>query len=257
MNPEITAFDVMIRYSLEPEIYSMAVLEAFEKELEGAGMHDYPVHLKIDTGMHRLGFLPEEVASLTERLGKTKNLYIRSVFSHLAASEDPGHDAFTRQQIALFGEVAEKIEQALGYKVLKHILNTAGVERFPEAQFDMVRPGLGIYGISTTLQERLRNVSTFRSVVTQVKRVPAGGSVGYGRSFVADREMSVAVVPVGYADGLKRNLGNGQGFLWTGGRRVPITGKICMDMCMVDVTGMDVKAGDAVEVFGEHIPSPR
>ncbi len=254
MNPEITAFGQMIRHSLEPEIYSLEVLEAFAKEVESAGQHHYPVHLKIDTGMHRLGFLPQETGVLTGALCKADSpLYVRSVFSHLAASEDPRHDAFTQQQITLFRRVAEEVEQALGYPVLKHILNSAGIERFPEAQFDMVRPGLGIYGISATLQEHLRNVSSFRSVVIQVKTVPPGGSIGYGRSFVAEKETEVAVVPVGYADGLKRNLSDGKGVLWIKGRKVPIVGKICMDMCMTDVTGLQVSPGEAVEVFGDHI----
>ncbi len=255
MNPEISAFDQMLRYSLEPEIYSAAMLDAFLEALEVSGIKDYPVHIKIDTGMHRLGFLPEETEALTERLlQRGRSLYVRSVFSHLAASEDPRHDAFTQQQITLFRRVAEEIEQALGYPVLKHILNSAGIERFPEAQFDMVRPGLGLYGLSATLEGHLHNVSTFRSVVTQVKRVMPGESVGYGRAFTAEKETEVAVVPVGYADGLKRNLSDGKGALWINGRKVPILGKICMDMCMADVTGMGVQAGDAVEVFGEHIP---
>ena len=254
MNPELSAFDQMLRHSLEPEIYSAAMLRAFLGVVEETGIKDYPVHIKIDTGMHRLGFLPEETEELTESLLRQGSpLYVRSVFSHLAAGEDPRQDAFTRRQIAVFTRVAEQIEKALGYKVLKHILNSAGIERFPEAQFDMVRPGLGLYGLSPTYQERLRNVSTFRSVVTQVKKVRPGESVGYGRAFTAEKQIEVAVVPVGYADGLKRNLGNGAGELFIAGRRVPVIGNICMDMCMADVTGLEVQAGDPVEVFGNHI----
>ncbi len=254
MNPEPSAFGQIIRHSLEPEIYSLEMLEAFRRTVAREGLRDYPVHLKLDTGMHRLGFLPEETEELTGRLKEDKVLYVRSVFSHLAASEDPRHDDFTRHQIGLFRTIAGTIEQELGYPVLKHILNSAGIERFPEAAFDMVRPGLGIYGVSATMQARLRPVAAFRSVVIQVKEVEAGESVGYGRAFRAARRTKVAVVPVGYADGLRRNLGEGRGRLWIAGKKVPIIGKICMDMCMADVTGLDVKAGDSVEVFGEHIP---
>ncbi len=253
MNPEGSAFDQMIRYSLEPELYSMEVLEAFEKRLEEEGLHDYPVHLKIDTGMHRLGFLPEETALLAEKLKENRLFYVRSVFSHLAAAEDPAHDDFTKQQIARFADTAGKLQASLGYKVLWHILNSAGIERFPEAQYDMVRPGLGLYGVAATLQGRVQNVSTFRSIVTQVKKVKAGESVGYGRAYIAESDREVAVVPVGYADGLLRSLGEGRGSLYIAGQEVPIVGRICMDMCMADVTGLTVKAGDPVEVFGNHI----
>ncbi len=254
MNPEVSAFDPLIRFSLEPELFNLEILEAFIQKLEAAGIRDYPVHLKIDTGMHRLGFLPEETEKLIHRISGNSSLYIRSVFSHLAASEAPDHDDFTRQQIRVFKEVAGKIQKALGYNTLWHILNSAGIERFPEAQFDMVRPGLGIYGISENLQDRLQNVSSFRSIVTQVKNIKPGESIGYGRSEIAEKNMTIAVVPVGYADGLKRNLSNRKGKLYVKGSLVPIVGKICMDMCMIDVTGLDVKAGDAVEIFGEHIP---
>ena len=253
MNPETSAFDTIIRYSLEPELYNMEVMEAFIRRLESAGLQDYPVHLKIDSGMHRLGFLPEETQMLTDRIAKTEALYVRSVFSHLAASEAPEHDDFTRQQINTFREVATEIQDSLGYKVLWHILNSAGIERFPEAQFDMVRPGLGIYGISTTLQDRMKTVSRFKSVVTQVKNVRAGETIGYGRSEKARQDMTVAVVPVGYADGLMRSLSNRKGWLYVKGKRVPIAGRVCMDMCMLDVTGLDVKAGEPVEIFGDHI----
>ncbi len=254
MNPEISAFDTLIRYSLEPELYSMEIMEAFIRKLETAGLQDYPVHLKIDTGMHRLGFLPEETGALIRRISGTETLYVRSVFSHLAAAEVPDEDGFTRSQIALFREVAGEIQKALGYQVLWHVLNTAGIERFPEAQFDMVRPGLGIYGVSEMLKERLRPVSRFRSVVTQVKSVRAGETVGYGRSEKAPHDMTVAVIPVGYADGLMRSLSDRKGVLVVKGSRAPIVGKVCMDMCMTDVTGLGVKPGDPVEIFGEKAP---
>ncbi len=254
MNPERSAFDQIIRHSLEPEIYSMEMLEAFRVAVEKEGLQDYPIHIKLDTGMHRLGFMPEETEALLKVLRGCHSLYVRSVFSHLAASDDPSQDAFTHRQIALFREMAEKFEKRLGHRILKHILNSAGIERFSEAQFDMVRPGLGLYGVSPSLSQRLRAVASFRSVVIQVKEVGEGETVGYGRSFRASRPVRIAVVPVGYADGLRRNLSDGNGELWVAGQRAPIVGKICMDMCMVDVTGLDVRPGDPVEVFGRHIP---
>ena len=254
MNPEMSAFDKMMHYSLEPELYNREIMEAFIQKLASAGLQDYPVHLKIDTGMHRLGFLPEEAGALIDRITKTETLYVRSVFSHLAASEAPEQDAFTRQQIKTFREVAGRIQEALGYRVLWHILNTTGIERFPEAQFDMVRPGLGMYGISETLKGRLRTVSRFRSVVTQVKRVKTGDTVGYGRSEKARQEMTIAIIPVGYADGLMRSLSDRKGKLFVKDTLVPVIGKVCMDMCMADVTGLGIKAGDPVEIFGDHVP---
>ncbi len=263
MNPEVRAFDTLFDYGLEPEIYGFPLLHRFVKatraytdnhEQEAAGQ--FSVHLKLDTGMHRLGFQMEQLEHLLAILQENKHIHVASVFSHLAASEDPAHDAFTRKQIQRFEEATEKIRLALGYDFMRHICNSAAVSRFPEAHYDMVRVGIGLYGVSgdEEIAPFLRNVSTFRSVVSQVKHIPAGDTVGYGRAGVAEKEMTLAVVPVGYADGLNRHLSRGRGRLMVNGQRVPIVGNISMDMCAIDVTEIEVSEGDDVIIFGEELP---
>ena len=254
MNPEEDSFSMMIDYELEPEIYNQHVLEEFETMVSASGKEDYPVHLKLDTGMNRLGFKELEVPDLINRLLKSSHMRVLSIFSHLSASDEPEQDDFTREQIALFDRLSIRIRESLGYPVIRHILNSAGIERFPEAQFDMVRLGIGLYGISALDQHHLRNISTFKSTVTQVKRVKAGGSIGYGRKARAWEDMDIAVIPVGYADGFNRALSNGVGRLYINGYYVPVVGNICMDMCMADITGCDIYEGDDVIVFGEPIP---
>jgi len=254
MNPEEDSFSMMIDYELEPEIYSQQVLEQFEKMVSASGNEDYPVHVKLDTGMNRLGFKELEVPGLINRLLKTSHLKVHSVFSHLAASDEPEQDGFTREQIDLFDRLSSQITKSLGYPVIRHILNSAGIERFPGAQFDMVRLGIGLYGISAVDQPKLQNISTFKSTVTQVKQVKAGGTIGYGRTARAKEDMTIAVIPVGYADGFNRALSNGVGRLFIKGFYVPVAGNICMDMCMADITGCDIHEGDEVIVFGNPIP---
>jgi alanine racemase len=254
MNPEQDSFSMMIDYELEPEIYNPHVLEQFESVVSASGKEDYPVHLKLDTGMNRLGFKELEVPGLINRLLSSSHMRVRSVFSHLAASDEPGQDDFTREQVALFERMSRQVVDALGYPVIRHILNSAGIERFPEAQFDMVRLGIGLYGISAVDQQKLHNISTFKSTVTQVKQVQAGGTIGYGRQARAREDMTIAVIPVGYADGFNRALSNGVGRLCINGFYVPVVGNICMDMCMADITGCDIHEGDEVIVFGQPIP---
>lgn len=263
MNPEVRTFDTLFDYDLEPEIYGFPLLHRFLKATRAYaedGQQDTPkqfsVHLKLDTGMHRLGFQMAQLDDLLGILRENPHIHVASVFSHLAASEDPAHDAFTRNQIRCYEEATEKIREALGYDFIRHICNSAAVSRFPEAHYDMVRVGIGLYGVSgdKELAPLLKNVSTFRSVVSQVKQVAAGDTVGYGRAGVADKEMTLAIVPVGYADGLNRQLGRGRGQLIIGGQRVPIVGNISMDMCAIDVTGLEVSEGDAVIIFGEELP---
>jgi len=265
MSPEEQSLDLLLKYNLEPEIYSLHILGLIEKAIERnqTALQDaVPVHIKLDTGMHRLGFGEEGLDELSERLRLNPHLRVRSVFSHLAASEDPAEDAFTRTQIRLFEKMSKKITQNLDGPVLRHILNSAGITRFPEAQFDMVRIGIGLYGVGADEagQAQLRNVSTLRTVVTQVKRIPAGDTVGYNRLGKAARELLIAIVPVGYADGLDRRLGNGCGSLFLHGQPVPIIGNVCMDLTMLDVTslsenGIEVKEGDEVIVFGDRYPA--
>jgi alanine racemase len=222
--------------------------------VSASGREDYPVHVKLDTGMNRLGFKEQEVPGLISRLLKSPHMRVHSIFSHLSASDEPEQDDFTRDQIALFDRLSLQITRSLDYPVIRHILNSAGIERFPEAQFDMVRLGIGLYGISVMDHQQLRNISTFKSTVTQIKKVKAGGSIGYGRQARAVEDMTIAVIPVGYADGFNRALSNGVGRLYINGFYVPVVGNICMDMCMADITGCDIHEGDEVIVFGEAIP---
>ena len=252
MNPEQNSFDLMIEHQLEPEVYNFLVLHKFGEAVENAGKRNYPVHLKLDTGMHRLGFVEEELDQLIDELKEKKLISIKSVFSHLAASDENIHDSFTREQIQLFDAMSNQMVKALNYPVLRHIANSAGIERFPEAQFDMVRLGIGLYGISATNQDQLATVSTLKSTVIQTKKVSKDQTIGYSRKARAKDDMTIAIVPVGYADGLNRKLGNGNGKLFINGFFVPIVGNICMDMCMVDITDCNIHEGDEVIIFGKE-----
>ncbi|MGM0407807.1 MAG: alanine racemase, partial [Bacteroidota bacterium] len=252
MNPEQNSFDLMIEHQLEPEVYNFLVLNKFGEALKNAGEEHYPIHLKLDTGMHRLGFMEYEINQLIDELKEQNFIKVKSVFSHLAASDEDMHDFFTREQVQLFDTMSKKIVKALKYPVLMHIANSAGIERFPEAQLDMVRLGIGLYGISAVNQEQLATVSTLKSTVIQVKQVKQDETIGYSRNATAHKDMTIAIVPVGYADGLNRKLGNGRGKLFINGFLVPIVGNVCMDMCMVDITGCNVHEGDEVIVFGKE-----
>lgn len=254
MNPEVSSFDILTKYRLEPEIYSMDQLQRLTGSI---GLKDkLPLHLKIDSGMHRLGFLPDQVSALASELRKQPGLRVSSVFSHFAASGEPMHDDFTRKQLRIFLRVCEALERELKYPFLRHISNSAAVARFPEAHLDMVRLGIGLYGVSQepALHKLLRNVSRFRSVVSQVKTVAKGQTVGYSRAWEAVESTEVAIIPVGYADGLNRRLGNGRGKLFVRGLPAPIVGNISMDSCAIDVTGLGVTPGDEVEIFGPSHP---
>lgn len=253
MNPQPEAFDNMIEFNLEPEIYSLEILEAFDKALMKHGIGNYPVHLKLNTGMNRSGLDPEDIPFLLEFFAVSRRVVLRSVFSHLAGSDEAVHDEFTLQQIRLFTEMTERIQAAFPYKILRHILNSAGIERFPQYSFDMVRLGIGLHGISAA-GAVLAPVSTFKTYIASVREVRAGETVGYGRKGVLSKDSRIAVVPVGYADGLNRHLSNGVGEMMVRGTRVPVVGNICMDTCMIDVTGTAAEVGDEVEIFGKHIP---
>jgi alanine racemase len=252
MNPEPESFDAIIHYRLEPEIYSFRMLEMFHKATVRNQEIDYPVHLKLDTGMHRLGFLSAETDTLCRELKRFKNITVRSVFSHLAASDAVVHDAFTRSQIDLFRQMSDQIQASLGYKVIRHILNSAGIERFPEAQFDMVRLGIGLYGISCISGVKLKTVSTLKSTISQIKSVMPDETVGYGREGRPGHPARVAIVPIGYGDGLNRRLSNGKGRFLVDGKLVPIVGNICMDMTMIEVTDTRAMEGDEVVIFGDN-----
>lgn len=253
MNPEEESFEMMMEYELEPEIYNFRVMRRFNQAASKTGKKLYPVHIKLDTGMNRLGFKRDDMDELLRELSGKSHLKVQTVFSHLAAADEPDKDEFTHQQIQLFTEHSEKIQQQLGYPVMRHILNSAGIERFPDAQFDMVRLGIGLYGISALNEGVLQNISTLKSTITQVKNVKKGETIGYGRMGKAEKEKTIAVVPVGYADGLRRALGNGVGRMFVKGHYVPVIGSVCMDMCMLDITGCDIHEGDEVIVFGKEI----
>ena len=253
MNPEMHSFQNMVDYRLEPNIYSIELLEGIIKTVYQNALEDFPVHLKLDTGMNRLGFkTPEEILSAILLIKKSKCVKIKSVFSHLAGSDDSSLDYFTSQQVKLFEQFAEIISESFPYQIDRHILNSAGIERFREKQFEMVRLGIGLYGISNT-NLPLENTGTLKSTVSQVKTVGKNETVGYNRKGEVEKESRVAIVPLGYADGIDRKLGNKNGLAFINGKVVPIIGNICMDMLMVDVPEVTVKPGDEVEFFGKNI----
>ncbi len=253
MNPDPSSLRIMIDEDLEPEIYSIELLNRFIAEADRQGVRDYPIHIKLDTGMHRLGFMESDIGDLINTLRGESRIRIASVFSHLAASEDSRLDQETRMQADRFIDICKRIESETGYKFIRHLLNSAGTVRFPEYHFDMVRLGIGLYGLGPLNVRSLENVLTYRSSVSQLKIVKAGEGVGYGFSDISDKDREVAIIPIGYADGLRRLLGNGRGRIFIKNSYASIIGNINMDMCMLDVTGLGVTAGDSVEIFGDHI----
>lgn len=256
MNPEEESFDNIIRYGLEPDIYSFRILKLFSDaaRLYADNQNPIAIHIELDTGMHRLGFAPDDMDKLAQILKSDDSpIVVRSIFSHLACSEDPAMDDFTRMQIERLRQGSARLKQLLGKdNILCHILNSSGITRFPEAQMDMVRLGIGLYGISPEpdVQKMLMPVSTLKTRISQIKDIPLGDSVGYNRRWVAERDSRIAIIPIGYADGLSRNLGYGHGSIEIGGLEAPIIGSICMDMCFVDVTDVPCYEGDEVVVFG-------
>ena len=258
LNPETTSFAAIIQHHLEPEIYSVKGLKAFLKIAEQKKLKHFPIHIKIDTGMHRLGFEEDNLEDLIQILKGNETVQIKSILSHMATSDDLNHDAFSKSQIALFEKLSTKIQTELNIKPILHILNTSGITNYPEAQYDMVRLGIGLYGISNDEEEQkeLENVGTLKSVISQIRTIDKGESVGYGRRFIADRSTKVATIPIGYADGIRRSWGNGVGYVTINGKQAKIIGSICMDMLMIDVTDIDCKEGNTVIVFGENPTVP-
>ena len=254
MNPEMTAFKTLFDYKLEPEVYSFHLLEALIKAAEKSGVTHFPIHIKLDTGMHRLGFAPEDMPELVRRLQGQNAVIVRSVFSHLVGSDEARFDAFTRHQIETFEAASQVLQAGFPHKILRHICNSAGIERFPGAQFDMVRLGIGLYGVSPIDNSIIHNVSTLKTTILQIHEVPQEDTVGYSRKGHLTRLSRIAALPIGYADGLNRRLGNGHAYCLVNGQRAPYVGNICMDVCMIDVTGIDCKEGDTVEIFGDHLP---
>lgn len=257
MNPDIRDFDRMVNYQLEPEIYSSSLLRALIYFLESSGFSGrLPIHLKVETGMNRLGFMEESIDDLVFTLLDQDVLTVATIFSHLAASEDPLMDDFSKEQIARFERMSTKIMEALSYPVKRHLLNSSGIARFPEAQFDFVRLGIGLYGIdsASTIQDKLQTVGTLKTRISQIKDVLPGETVGYNRKGSSDKPLKIAILAIGYADGFDRRFSNGVGEVMIRGQRAKIIGNVCMDMCMVDVTHIqDIMEGDEVEIYGKNI----
>jgi alanine racemase len=253
LNPENTSFSAIIQYQLEPEIYCLKGLYAFLKIVKEKNLHHFPIHIKLDTGMHRLGFEEDTIEELIATLKGNDNVQIQSILSHLATSDDLIYRDFTLSQINLFDTMSSRIVRELGVNPIRHILNTSGISNYPDSQFNMVRLGIGLYGVSNDPAEQkyLENVGTLKSVISQIRTISAGESVGYGRKFMAEKPTKVATIPIGYADGISRAWGNGVGFVTIKDKKAKILGSICMDMLMVDVTEIDCTEGDSVIIFGE------
>lgn len=256
MNAEEVTYDLLLQHNLEPELFSFGILSTFEDYLMRNGINDYPVHIKLDTGMHRLGFEPKDIEALCSRLKSTSVFKIQSVFSHLAASDSVLHDEFTRAQASSFLEGCEQIEKITGYSFLRHIANTSAIHRHRDMQFDMIRLGIGLYGVDADpgIQQQLKNVTTLKTTISQIKKIKAGESIGYSRKGLATIDSEIATVRIGYADGYPRLLSNGVGKMLVNGMPAPVIGSVCMDMTMLDITGIDAQEGDEVIVFGAALP---
>jgi alanine racemase len=257
MNPEVITFPSLVDYNLEPELYSFSILEQFSQYLDSEGVQQFPVHLKIDTGMHRLGFEPSDIDTLVSTLQTTPNLVVKSVFTHMVASENEQLDAFSHEQAKQFMSVCEALQNALGYSFMRHLSNSAAIFRYPAYQFDMVRLGIGLYGVDSIGNSALNlvPVATLRTTIAQVRTVVKGETVGYNRKGILERDSIIATIRIGYADGFSRRLGNGKGKVYVKGKLAPVVGNVCMDMTMIDITDIEgVNEGDFVEVFGANIP---
>lgn len=255
MNPEMTAFKTMFDYDLEPEVYSFRLLDALVKAARKEGITGYPVHIKLDTGMHRLGFNPQtDMDELIKRLKQQNAIIPRSVFSHFVGSDSDDFDNFSERQFALFKEGSEKLQSAFSHKIIRHMDNSAGIEHFPERQLDMCRLGLGLYGIDSRDNSVINNVCTLKTTILQIHAVPKEETVGYSRKGKLTRDSLIGAIPIGYADGLNRLLGCGRCYCLVNGKKAPYVGNICMDVAMIDLTDIDCKEGDTVEIFGDDLP---
>ncbi|MBL7729961.1 MAG: alanine racemase, partial [Chitinophagaceae bacterium] len=256
MNPDLNTFEAITEYNLEPEMYSFELLTAFDNYLQREGIQHYPVHIEFETGMNRLGFQVTDTAELIRYLNTTTSFKVQSAFSHLAASEEPGQDNYTEQQFSLYNQAAGELEKGIGYKFICHIANSAAAIRHPQMQLDMVRLGIGLYGVDSAATGRLdlHTVATLRSTIAQLKELKKGDSVSYNRKGVVQKDSRIATVRIGYADGYPRRLGNGIGSVYINGKLAPVIGTVCMDMFMIDVTELSVQEGDEVVLFGKPLP---
>ena len=256
MNAEEITFDVLVQHNLEPELFSFGILTAFENYLQQSGINHYPVHIKLDTGMRRLGFEQKDIEKLCIRLKSSPAFKIQTVFSHLAASDSVLHDDFTNAQATSFLESCESIQKITGYNFIRHLANTSAIHRHKNLQLDMIRLGIGLYGVDSdpAIQQQLKNVTTLKTTISQIKKIKEGESIGYSRKGVATTDSLIATVRIGYADGYPILLSNGIGKMWINGKAVPVIGNVCMDMTMLNITGVDAAEGDEVIVFGAELP---
>lgn len=257
LNPNGVNYKAMFQYRLEPELYSLEMATELIKEGRKYGVQGFPVHIKIDSGMHRLGFTQEQLPELITLLKHQDIVSPASVFTHLSVADEPDQDAYTQAQFDYFDACSEQLQQAFDHHIMRHMLNTSGIVRFPERQYDMVRIGIGLYGIRTLFdgsEDALMPVSALRSIIISIKEWPAGTTIGYGRRGVLERDSRIATINIGYADGFDRHFGNGRVNMWVGGKLCPTVGNVCMDAVMIDVTDVPCKVGDTVEIFGEHVP---
>lgn len=253
MNPEQSSYDSIIDYHLEPEIYSLRVLELFGNQLRIKGIQEnYPIHIKIETGMHRLGFKEEEIENLVEKLAQYK-VKVASIFSHLSSADVPEERNYTLTQLENFERISNKIIEKLGYEPIRHILNSAGIVNYTDYQYDMVRIGIGMLGISSssTIQKQLQNVVSFKTLISQISEVKKGESIGYSRKYIAEKDTKIATIPVGYADGIPRLVSNERGFVFVKGKKVPIVGNVCMDMLMINIRNLSVQEGEEIIIFDD------
>jgi alanine racemase len=257
LNPKVTNYKAMFAYNLEPEVYNIEECREIIREAEKCGITNYPVHIKIETGMNRLGFLKNQLPELIKLLQSQDAIKPASVFSHLSVADEPLQDEYTMQQFKYFEECTGMLQAAFKHHITRHILNTTGIVRFPEYQHDMVRVGIGLYGISTVndgSEDDLQPSSSLHSVVISIKDLPAGTSIGYGRKGTLTRDSRIATIPIGYADGFDRRFSNYGGEVLVRGKRCPVVGNVCMDQAMIDVTGTDAQPGDYAIVFGDQLP---
>ena len=251
LHPQIANLELVIENCLEPNLYNFNILNAFISITNDQKLTDYPIHIKFNTGLNRLGFKSDEVSDITKEINESKSVKVASIFSHLAASEDKNEQEFSLQQILLFEKIASDFEQRIGYKPKLHLCNTSGIINYPQAHYDMVRLGIGLYGFGNDEQEtsNLKNVISLKSIISQIHTIKKGESIGYNRAFIADKEVRTATIPIGHADGISRKFGNGVGYVTINNQKASIIGNVCMDMIMVDISTINCVEGDEVVIF--------
>ena len=256
MSPDEASFDALLEYHLEPELFSNAIFHSFEQYLQKQAVTHFPVHIKFNTGMNRLGFEVEEATALAAGIANSNCFLVKSAFSHLAASEDENLDAFTLEQASLFDTACNHLQDGIGYHFIRHLSNTAAIFRNPDLQYDMVRLGIGLYGVDTANEKdlSLQTVASLKSTIAQIRTIHENDTVGYNRKGRVSRVSKIATVRIGYADGFNRRLGNGRVSMYVNGKLAPVIGNVCMDMTMIDITDIPgVQEGDQVEIFGNHL----